>query len=273
MFSLGLIVIALYNSPHRSPVETGCSVTNYRRIFSSPSTTPTANNNYLCAGNLSKEILASLLPRLLTRRPAQRYSAREFQQARFFDNILVSTIGFLDTFPARSPSEKSQFLRGLPRVLPQFPKAVLEKKILPVLLEETQDPELLSLLLQNVFLVIGMTANSQRTLSELVIPRLKQVFLSGSRGKAQSKERDPLREGGLRIVLENVNLIASNCTGRIFKEGEYLTMRGVLEPSTDECYVQTSYPSFTTLWNRLRTPLLTLLYRQCNSFSLALTSL
>jgi len=233
MFSLGLIIISLYNSPHRSPIETGCSVTNYRRIFTSPSTTPTANNNYLCAATLSKELLDSLLPRLITRRPAQRYSAREFQQARYFDNILVSTIGFLDTFPARSPMEKGQFFRGLQRVLPQFPKSVLEKKILPVLLDELEDPQSSSLLLQNIFLVIEMSANSQRTVSELVVPRLKQVFLPGSRGKAQPKERDSLREGGLKIVLENINVIASNCTGRVFKEGKYLTMRGRLNSSTD----------------------------------------
>jgi SCY1-like protein 2 len=56
-------------------------------------------------------------------------TAKEFQQSAYFDNILISTIRFLDSLPAKTPSEKSQFMRGLSRVLPSFPKSVLEKKV------------------------------------------------------------------------------------------------------------------------------------------------
>lgn len=69
-------------------------------------------------------------------------SAREFQQSSFFDNILVSSIRFLDSLPAKTPNEKAQFMRGLPRILDQFPKSVLDKKLLPALLDETKDKDL-----------------------------------------------------------------------------------------------------------------------------------
>lgn len=224
MFSLGLIVIALYNSPHRTPLETGYSTNTYKRLFSNASTIPTASNNYLCKQDLPRDVKGSLLPRLITRRPAQRMSAREFQQAQYFDNILVSTIRFLDSLPAKSPNEKDQFMRGLPRILPQFPKTVLEKKVLPALLEETKDHELLSLIMSNVFEIIDLVVNSQRAFSERVIPVLKNTFLSGPVAKGQSpghgQKLDTTLEAGVMVILENMQKVTANCSGKDFKDSK-----------------------------------------------------
>jgi SCY1-like protein 2 len=159
-----------------------------------------------------------VLPRLITRRPAQRLSAREFQQAQYFDNILVSTIRFLDSLPAKTPNEKSQFMRGLPRILNQFPKSVLEKKVLPALLEETKDRDLLSLVLQNTFKIMPMLASGKRVFPDVVIPRLREIFLTQS--KSATQERDSLKEAGLMVVLENIRIVGDNTTGKEFKDGK-----------------------------------------------------
>ena len=129
MFSLGLLIIALYNSPHTSPLQTNSSVSSYKRLFASSSTIPSTSNGFLSSRPLPKDLASSVLPRLITRRPAQRMTAKEFQQSAYFDNILISTIRFLDSLPAKTPNEKSQFMRGLSSVLPSFPKSVLEKKV------------------------------------------------------------------------------------------------------------------------------------------------
>lgn len=136
MFSLGLLIVALYNFPHTSPIQANSSVSAYKRLFTSSSTIPSAGNDFLCKRPIPKELSSSVLPRLITRRPAQRMTAKEFQQSAYFDNMLISTIRFLDELPAKTPNEKSQFMRGLSRVLTQFPNKVLEKKVLPALLEE-----------------------------------------------------------------------------------------------------------------------------------------
>jgi SCY1-like protein 2 len=129
MFSLGLLIVALYNSPHTSPLQTNSSVSSYKRLFASSSAIPSTSNGFLSSRPLPKDLTSSVLPRLITRRPAQRMTAKEFQQSAYFDNILISTIRFLDSLPAKTPNEKSQFMRGLSRVLPSFPKSVLEKKV------------------------------------------------------------------------------------------------------------------------------------------------
>ena len=216
MFSLGVLCVALYNSPHQSPLESHGSLSSYKRLFSSSSSLPSSTNNFLSSRPLAKDLTNHVLPRLITRRPAQRMNALEFQQSQFFDNILVSTIRFLDSFPAKTPNEKSQFLRGLNKVLPSFPKSVMEKKILPALLEELKDRDLLSSILQNVFKIIDLLPASKRAFSEKVRPALKEIFVVNAK---QTQEKDPARDAGLMVFLENLSSAANNCSGKEFKDG------------------------------------------------------
>ncbi|KAL8809077.1 MAG: hypothetical protein Q9200_003748 [Gallowayella weberi] len=215
MFSLGLLMLALYNSPHVSPLKTNSNISTYKKLFSSSSSAPVSTNNFLSSRPLPKELLTDVLPRLITRRPGQRMNAREFQQSQFFDNILVSSIRFLDTLPAKTPNEKSQFMRGLPKILDQFPRTVLEKKVLPALLEETKDRELLYLILQNVFKIVKSLPSGRRVFTERVSPKLREIFI-GSKGT--TNERDTAKEAGLVVALENIELIGESCSGKDFKD-------------------------------------------------------
>ena len=218
MFSLGLLIIALYNFPHESPLQANSSTSTYKRLFSSAATIPSAGNSFLCKRTIPKELSSIVLPRLITRRPAERMTAKEFQQSAYFDNILISTIRFLDQLPAKTPKEKGQFMRGLTRVLTSFPNKVLEKKILPALLEEMKDHELLSLILQNIFKIVNMLPNGQRPFTEKIIPRLREIFLPQSNLKGPS-ERDQAKEAGLMVLLEHITQITNNCSGKEFKDG------------------------------------------------------
>ncbi|ROV88499.1 hypothetical protein VSDG_09334 [Cytospora chrysosperma] len=215
MFSLGLLCIALYNSPHRSPLESNSSVSAYKRFFQSSSTIPTVNNNFMSSRPLPKDLLVHVLPRLITRRPAQRITAKEFQETDFFDNILVSTIRFIESFPAKTANEKQSFLRGLNKVLPSFPKAVMEKKLLPALIEEMKDKALLSLILGNVFKIIDLLPSGRRAFTDKVRPALKEIFVTNNKN---AEDKDPARDAGLMVVLENISTIANNSPGKEFRD-------------------------------------------------------
>jgi SCY1-like protein 2 len=219
LFSLGLLIIALYNFPHTSPIQTNGNTSTYKKLFSSASTIPSQSNDFLSSRPLPKDLTTHVLPRLITRRPAQRLTAKEFQQNQAFDNILVNTIKFLDALPAKTPNEKAQFMRGLPRVMSQFPNSVLEKKVLVALLEETKDRDLLSLVLQNVFKIVSMLPSGRRPFTEKVIPKLREVFLMQP-NKSVTQERDTSKEAGLMVILENMNTIVDNCSGKEFKDGK-----------------------------------------------------
>ena len=231
MFSLGLITISLYNSPHTSPLNANSSTSTYKRLFSSSSSIPTQNNNFLIPSSrsLPPKLMSDLLPRLITRRPAQRVSAREFQEASYFDNILVSTIRFLDALPAKTANEKAQFMRGLPRIMPQFPKSVLEKKVVPALLEEMKDRELLAPIITNLFAAMKIMPAGKRAFTEQVVPRLREVFVTKA---AAAGDRDPSREAGLMVLLENIQIAAENCQGKEFREDILPIILIALESST-----------------------------------------
>ncbi|KAM3459335.1 hypothetical protein NHJ6243_007011 [Beauveria neobassiana] len=277
MFSLGLLAVALYNSPHRSPLESHGSISTYKRLFSSSSTVPSGSNNFLSSRPLPKELANHVLPRLITRRPAQRMTAREFQESEYFDNILVSTIRFLDSFPAKTPNEKSQFLRGLNKVLPSFPKSVMEKKILPALLDELKDKDLLSLILQNVFKIVDLLPSARRAFSERVRPALKQIFVLNAK---QSQEKDAARDAGLMVFLENLAAAANNCNGREFKEDILPVVVAAIEcptPSIVDAALRSlpvvlSALDFSTIKNELF-PIVAAVFSKTNSLAIKVRGL
>jgi SCY1-like protein 2 len=215
MFSLGLLIVALYNSPHTSPLGVSGSLSAYKRAFSSSSSVPTQGNNFMVPSThpLPPKLASELLPRLIARRPAQRLTAREFQEASYFDNILVSTIRFLEALPAKTASEKVQFLRGLPKIMPQFPRNVLEKKVLPALLEEMKDKDLIAPIMTNMFAMVKAMPSGKRSFTEKVVPKLREIFITN-----RSAERDTATEAGLMILLENMPIVAENCSGKEFRD-------------------------------------------------------
>ncbi|RMZ81125.1 hypothetical protein DV738_g2478, partial [Chaetothyriales sp. CBS 135597] len=227
IFSLGLVLLACYRTPPRSPIETRGNSSTYKKICSSVSTVPNPSNNYLSGNSLPSE-LSQTLPRILARRPAQRMSATEFQQSQYFDNVLVNTMRFLDDLPAKNALEKSQFMRGLGRILPQFPKSVLSKKVLSALLEELKDRDLLALILQNTFAIVKLVPDGKDIMTDNILPRLRETFLS----KAKSEETDKSKEAGLLVVLENIQLVADNCTAKQFKDDLLPIIHVALESST-----------------------------------------
>ncbi|PGH02139.1 SCY1 protein kinase [Blastomyces parvus] len=231
LFSLGLIIVTLYNSPHTSPLKTHGNPSTYKKLLSSPSTIPSQSNGFLASGPIPKDLASHVLPRLIARRPAQRMDAKEFQQSQYFDNVLVSTIRFLETLPTKTANEKSQFMRGLGRILPEFPASVLERKVLGALLDESKDKELLPLILSNVFKIIKIIPSSPRVVPEKVLPHIKSIFLSAG-AKGSTQERDHSKDASLMVVLENMDIIAKTCSGGDFKNDVLPVIRLGLESNT-----------------------------------------
>ncbi|KAK9350960.1 kinase-like domain-containing protein [Lipomyces doorenjongii] len=192
MFSIGCLIHAIYSSrpplnANRNPVTYKNTISQSLRISRDP-----RFPNYMF----------EVLSQLLTRRPTDRMSSRDFQDSKFFDNILINTIRFLDALPAKTASERQAFMRGLSRVLPQFPNSVQQKKLLPTLLDELdKDESMIGPILTNV-LEIGKTM-SQMSFSQKILPGLKRMKDLPS---------------GQAVLLDKIEIIKSRVNGREFTE-------------------------------------------------------
>lgn len=195
MFSLGCLICALVSSKRQSIIQSQQNIHFYRKIVDD-----------LNPASISgiPPYLRDVLPQLLTRRPANRLSANAFQSSPFFDNILMKSIRFLDSFPEKTASERQSFMRGLQTVIPEFPPRVLTKKILPGLLEQFQDVQLLPLILPNIFIIAEQL--TQKNFSESVLPRLRHVFKSSD------------SPGATMFLLEKVPVMKVKVTGLELKE-------------------------------------------------------
>ncbi|BFZ60156.1 hypothetical protein YB2330_001178 [Saitoella coloradoensis] len=212
MFSLGCLIVAMHNRG-ASPVRADHNTHVYRKIVE--------RLDRLDWGQVPSYI-THVLPQLLTRRPVNRLSASAFQSSKFSDNILMNTIRFLEAFPEKSDHEKASFMRGLLRVLPQFPDRVLQRKVLPSLLEESKDHPLLHLTIPNIYLIITKTPQSD--FSAKVLPKLKTIFLVKDQPQATV------------AMLEGLHVVKEKATAKEFKEDVMPLIYAALESGVH--YVQ-----------------------------------
>ncbi|KAI8325735.1 kinase-like protein, partial [Martensiomyces pterosporus] len=164
LFSLGCLAFAVH-SDGQSPMDCRNDIGAYRREIAR-----------LAPDKLSKlpEYLAPVVGSLLVANPAQRLTLSQFQTSKYFDNVLVATIRYLDAIVEQPQDQKIAFMRGLPRVLPKFPDRVMRRKVLPALIDQTNDHALLPFTLPNVFFVVEKL--TPKEFVDLALPGLKPVF-------------------------------------------------------------------------------------------------
>ncbi|KAI7904796.1 kinase-like domain-containing protein, partial [Cokeromyces recurvatus] len=194
MFSLGCLAYAVHNKGI-SILKTFNSFHAYENQIKS-----IRSNSF---SNMPAH-LQDVIRSLLTRYPNQRMDPISFQNSKYFDNLLVSTMKFLESFPEKTKEEKAQFMKGLSRVLVQFPERVLKRKILPSLLEELKDNQLLPYTIPNIFFITQKL--SQQEFCNLVLPSLKHVF----------QVRDPPQN--MIVLLEKLDVLQEKTPREIFRD-------------------------------------------------------
>ncbi|KAI8384919.1 uncharacterized protein BYT42DRAFT_279359 [Radiomyces spectabilis] len=208
MFALGCLAYAVHNQG-QSLLQTFNNRRTYERKIQALSTMEFGKMPYH---------LQDVLRRLLTRYPSQRITAAEFQNSKYFDNILVSTMRFLESFAEKTREEKAQFMKGLSRVLGQFPERVLKRKILPSLLEELKNHQLLPYTIPNIFIIIQQLTPQE--FCDLVLPSLKPVFLV----------RDPPQN--MIVLLEKLDVLQQKTPREVFRDDVMPLVYAALETPT-----------------------------------------
>lgn len=162
VFSLACLLGAIYSG--HPPMSCRGNVSNYREEFS----------------RIQRKIqtipfpqqLLPYIPQLFDTQPTQRMSLSDFADSAYFNNSLIKALQFLDDFSTKAASEKVQFLKKFNTVLDQFPKSVLQRKVLKFALAELTGPRdsATGELLANLVFNIASRGMSRLSFSEQILP-------------------------------------------------------------------------------------------------------
>ncbi|CAK5088447.1 unnamed protein product [Meloidogyne enterolobii] len=169
IFSLGMLAITCFNKG-RSIMESQNSFACYRKMFENlRHSIPSILQN-----KQVPEELQEALSKCLNPAPEQRLPVIQFTKLKYFEHPLVKTLNFLDSRNALDVSQKIQFFKSLPNIIPQFPLRVQLQKIYPHLAGEFGTPILIPFILESVFIIVE-NCNSEEFVEE-IMPSLVLVF-------------------------------------------------------------------------------------------------
>ncbi|KAI7792012.1 putative SCY1-like protein 2 [Triplophysa rosa] len=169
MYSLGVLIHAVFNEG--KPVFK----VNKQDIYKSFSR-QLDQLSHLSPGVLNQipEEVREHVKMLLSVTPNVRPDADQMTKIPFFDDVGAMTLQYFDSLFQRDNLQKSQFYKGLPKVLPKLPKRVVIYRILPALMSEFVNPDMVPFVLPNVLLIAEECTKEEYV--RLVLPDLTPVF-------------------------------------------------------------------------------------------------
>ncbi|KAF7490449.1 SCY1-like protein 2 [Sarcoptes scabiei] len=111
---------------------------------------------------------------LLSIDPQLRPDAQQFSKMQIFQDVLVRTLQYFDSLFQWDNTQKSQFYRNLPDILPRIPKRVKLRRIVNGLAKEFVNPEMVPFVLPPIFLIAKETDDEEFHI--WILPELVQIF-------------------------------------------------------------------------------------------------
>ncbi|XP_067126202.1 SCY1-like protein 2 isoform X1 [Centruroides vittatus] len=167
MFSLGLLICAIFNSGH-SLLESNLSTALYCRQLE------TLETNLDEILDRMTHYLHDPLQNLLQTDPKMRLSAQNFSMIRYFMDPAVNALLYLDVIQMKDSGHKSNFYHSLEGVLPAIPKKLWYQHVLPSLQAELQSPEVLAAALQPILFMIEASTPEEN--QAYILPLFRTVF-------------------------------------------------------------------------------------------------
>uniref|UniRef100_A0A3B3D6B5 SCY1 like pseudokinase 2 n=1 Tax=Oryzias melastigma TaxID=30732 RepID=A0A3B3D6B5_ORYME len=168
MYSLGVVMHAVFNEGKPVFQVNKHDIFSFsRQLDQLSSMSPTV---------LSKipEEVREHVKMLLSVTPNVRPDADQMTKIPFFDDVGAVTLQYFDSLFQRDNLQKSQFYKGLPKVLPKLPKRVVVYRILPALTSEFVNPDMVPFVLPNVLLIAEDCTKDEYV--RLIMPDLTPVF-------------------------------------------------------------------------------------------------
>ncbi|XP_053319464.1 SCY1-like protein 2 isoform X2 [Spea bombifrons] len=192
MYSLGMVIHAVFNKG--KPIFEVNKQDIYKSFSRQLDQLSRLNPNVLA--NIPEDVREHV-KLLLNVTPAVRPDADQMTKIPFFDDVGAVTLQYFDSLFQRDNLQKSQFFKGLPKVLPKLPKRVVVQRILPALTAEFVNPDMVPFVLPNVLLIAEECTKEEYI--KLILPELGPVF----------RQQEPIQASNmiLLIFLQKMDLL------------------------------------------------------------------
>ncbi|KAM3833603.1 SCY1-like protein 2 isoform 1-T4 [Vipera latastei] len=188
MYSLGAIIYAVFNNG--KPIFEVSKQDIYKSFSRQLDQLSRLNSSNL--QNIPEDVREHV-KLLLNVTPAVRPDADQMTKIPFFNDVGAMTLQYFDSLFQRDNLQKSQFFKGLPKVLPKLPKRVIVQRILPCLTSEFVNPDMVPFVLPNVLLIAEECTKEEYI--KLILPDLSPVF----------RQQEPIQI--LLIFLQKMDLL------------------------------------------------------------------
>ncbi|XP_028966958.1 SCY1-like protein 2 [Galendromus occidentalis] len=167
MFSLGLLITALFNQGH-SLLESQLSISIYTQRIEE------MNTNLLSLLEKIPHHLQEPLQGLLNMDAKRRPNSQNFSIIKYFMDPGVHALQYLDVIQMKDSTHKTHYYHNLKQTLPAIPKKLWWQHILPSLQAELQSPEVLAAALQPLLYMIGNSSLDEY--QSIILPVFRSVF-------------------------------------------------------------------------------------------------
>lgn len=168
MFSLGLLICAVYHSGGKSPLESCLSTQNYLRQLE------------ILSRNLA-DVLSKVDPGLqepvqclLELDPRRRPTSHSFAMMKVLMDPGVHALQVLDVIQMKDATSKMTFYHNLPQIMSEVPKKMWYQHMLPSMDPDLMGSEVMGAALQPLFFMIEESTDDEY--ANILFPVLKNVI-------------------------------------------------------------------------------------------------
>lgn len=228
MYSLGALISTVYNN-NRPLFSNNGDFTNFKKNACELKSMPPMMLDGIPNG------LREYIKMLLNVTPEIRPDAHQFSKISFFDDVGAKTLQYLDSLYQWDNLQKSHFYKGLPQIITKMPKRVNIDRILPCLMKEFPNVDMIPFVLPNVLLIAEDATKEE--FRRLILPGLKPVF----------KIQEPVQI--LLVFLQKMELLLTKTPAQDIKDNILPMLFGALESNVQQIQelCLSIIPNFATL--------------------------
>ncbi|KAI4489498.1 hypothetical protein M0802_011033 [Mischocyttarus mexicanus] len=198
IFSLGMLIYVIHSPDSRPLHESQNDLSRCKRFLENFKGSAVSSKLFSVPENLRDTTKL-----MLSHSPELRPDPHQFIKIEYFMDIGVKTLNYLDKLFQWDNLQKSQFYKGLPKVLKQIPHRVILHRVLPSLYKELVNPPMIPFVLPSILQV--MESCEVEEFREHILPNLKPVLAL----------EDPPQIS--LVLMQQVNLLLKLCPADVIK--------------------------------------------------------